>query len=1217
MSNCENTFVGLKEAGVSGEVIDNIALNASRVRAAVNRVRETGKYADPKVRIGSFDDMIAKKLEERYGHLVGKTISVESGNRMDSLKVREVVGIDRNTVRINDTRYDVRTGISLDGSKEVDVLGSENFHSRNGYTVNESVYLNTMDDLLDLADKLYNEDYDSGKIEEEHVGYLYDLMYEYEQAFKKAVETTPITVDLLKKLTNETEGFMQGFTDPTAGKIDLLKGSRKYSSGLEIMAHEMQHALIENVLRVNPDLKYEIRKLREEMAKNLDKSVFLRQIENPTQEDLDRANDLFEYAFHNKTSPESEFLAYATTNSDVIAALGKVTMKGELLGYIEGNSRIARVYNRIARIVNKVYTDIKYGKGKNGHELAFGLMKNALDIAHRGEKVQDVGVLSTVNSWLTKADNKVRSLTEKIDEETGTLADEIRNGLNNKSKLQVVMDKLWKIRALNNMRSFALQNNLFNSLTRSNENEDIGKFYDMFRQSKMLVDRTVQTIKSVTYDTLLKMYDFEKMDKGLRRAVKRTLLDTDSGSIGDVDEIERVLKSEDVWDEEVEKAKAGLKPETVRAAQELGVLIATNVANKHNGFDNATQIARVVEKITLPEVVDKIDKLASLYALRSISEIDKKLALKAIDENRKGVQAAMNMYYAHQNDLIEIAYGGDKGLLSKGSKQDHYVDKKKYYLVEEEEMKDLTKRAKMNNIGRHAELSRLLGKDMYIVVGDEIESQYTEGLMSTVQLKNEGDSLLRILKDHGFTDEEALEVIRQEANRVENGYGKYLVADRDYAGEIRDYRFRIDQEIKEKYMGLDNDLVHTVSHTVANLTHKDEAIMVNKAAVKHLVEFYEKYRDEPDMKFIKIDKHATGKEKQYWDIMPGYMKKEIKRLSGSEALYVEQSLLTDFFGYRDVSVADGFKNKRWQLAIRKIEGVLREISKIWKKDIVTKRGSTIFNNLSSNMLVTMQHTENKDPIEYAKQFERAWTYINQYQKDARDLQRLKVLKAAGETISENRMKSLQASMSDSPIHVLMQDGQYSTILEDISTGLNDEKGLIGKSLEKMFDRVKDKDRRATIKTVMDNLYLDNDSKMYQKILKLTQYGDMIGRIIVHEDNMKHKKMTEKESLRYVDGLFVNYAYLDNKYIKYMNDLGFMVFTKFFFRTMPALLKMAAKKPVTMFLTESSKKVTGIHLEHPIDQVYHPINTLGKKLMLWDEPLNVLDTIAMPSILHVL
>lgn len=1216
MSNCETTFVGLDEAGVSREAIDNIALSASRIKNAINRVKATGKYADPKAKIGSFDDMLAKKLEERYKGIEGKTIAVESGNRIDSVNVTEVVGIDRNTIRINDTRYDVRTGVSLDGSKEVSVLGSEASH-KEGYTTSESLYINTMDSLLDVADKLYNEDLDAGRVEEEHSSYLYDVFYEYEKALQKATSEMEITVDVMEALVASDTAYMKGEASVETGRISLMKGSRKYSSGLEIMAHEMQHVLIENVVRNDADMKYEIRRLRETMAKNLDKNMFLRQIENPTQEDMDRAEALFEYSFHSKENQESEFLAYATTNSDMMAAIGELKMTGELLPIAKDAGRITKIYNRIAKIVNKMYSEIKYGKGATGKEVAMKILKNALEIASRDKKETDAGVLSTVSSWLTKADNKVRKYTEGIEKETGTLADDIRNGLNDKTKMQVVMDKIWKIRALDKMRSFALQNNLFNSLTRNSNNEDIGKFYDMFRQSKMLIDRTVQTIKNVTYDTLLKTYDFEKMDKGLRRAAKRVLLDTDYRAIGSLEDVVRVLENEDEWDIEVAKAEGGLKPETVKAAQALGVMIVANEANTHNGFLNASQIARVVEKVVISEVVEKIDRLASLYALKTVSEVDRKLAVKAIKENEKGVQAAMNMYYSHQDDLVKVAYAGDKSLLSKGSKQDHYVDKKKYYLVDVEEMKDLTKKTKMVNIGKHDELSRIARKEMFVVVGDEIEGQYTEGLMSMVQLKSEGDSLNRILKEQGFSDDEILSVIKEEASRVETGYGKYLVPDRDYLGEIRDYRFRIDQKTKEKYLGMDNDLVHTVSHTVANLTHKDEAIVSNRAAIDHLVKFYEKYKNETGMKFIKIDKNSEDKEKLYWDIMPGYLKKELKRLTGNEELMIEQSMMVDFFGYRDASLANVTKNKRWQLALRKMESVLREITQIWKKDIVTKRGSTVFGNLSSNMLVTLQHTENKDPIEYTKQFERVWEYINQYQKDSRDLQRLKVLKSAGETIKDSRIESLKSAMKDSPIHTLMEDGQYSTILEDIDTGLYDEKGIITGKLKAIMNKIKNPDRRETVKKVMNELYLDNESKMYQKILKLTQYGDMISRVIVHEDNMKYGKMSERESLRYVDGLFVNYAYLDNKYIKYANDLGFTVFTKFFFRTMPALLKMAAKKPVTMFLTESSKKVTGLDIEHPIDQIYHPINTMSRKLMLWDEPANVLDTIMMPSILHVL
>jgi hypothetical protein len=318
-------------------------------------------------------------------------------------------------------------------------------------------------------------------------------------------------------------------------------------------------------------------------------------------------------------------------------------MTGELLPVVKETGRITKAYNRVARSVNKVYSNTKWGRGSTGKEVAMKILKNALDIASREEKVEDTTVLGTISSWLTKADDKVRKYTDGIEKETGTLADDIRNGLNDKTKMQAIFDKLWKIRALAAVRSFTLQNNLFNSLTRNSNNEDIGKFYDMFRQSKMLIDRTVQTIKNVTYDTLMKMYDFEKMDKGLRRAVKKVLLDTDYKAIGTLDDVKRILTNDEEFDIEIAKAEVGLKSETVGAAQALGVMIVNNEANTFNGFSNASQIARVIEKIVAPEMVNRIDKLASLYALKSVSEVDRKLALKAMNENEKGVTGRINL----------------------------------------------------------------------------------------------------------------------------------------------------------------------------------------------------------------------------------------------------------------------------------------------------------------------------------------------------------------------------------------------------------------------------------------------------------------------------------------------------------------------------------------------------------------------------------------------
>jgi hypothetical protein len=100
-------------------------------------------------------------------------------------------------------------------------------------------------------------------------------------------------------------------------------------------------------------------------------------------------------------------------------------------------------------------------------------------------------------------------------------------------------------------------------------------------------------------------------------------------------------------------------------------------------------------------------------------------------------------------------------------------------------------------------------------------------------------------------------------------------------------------------------------------------------------------------------------------------------------------------------------------------------------------------------------------------------------------------------------------------------------------------------------------------------------------------------------------------LNYVDGLHVNYTYLDNRYIKLANDLGFLVFTKYFFRVAPAILRMAQRKAFTMFLVEGGQGLTGIDFETPVDPFVHPLNSLLRKASLWSDPVDVMIDVARP------
>ena len=1222
MAICETQLDKLIADGNTSEDIvkaAEAALDNLRRSKAVSRAKKTGRYADPRTR----EDFTSKTFR-------GRTLVLESteGNKFKEVKVVSESAVEGGVV-INDDILLGNDNMTSDGAWFVtDILGSQGGKSNAPTTKLKDVSGTISQEIFDLAEELEQEEIGSPVLDKRHADHLFEILSHYHNVLADLGKTIDLNGEILEEvmIKGSEQGSNRGSVDPETGKFTIIKGHSKYTSRLEVLVHELQHSLIHNAVEARPGLKGRIEDLRNVIRDELGKDgkgyeIFLDGIVDPTSADVARAEEMYQYAFHNPDHGASEFLAFATTNKQVIKALDLKfkNVERELISKFDigdGKSRIKKLLNSIIKVINSTYAAMTFGD-TNPRKAAVALLTQALEASTRSVKEEEASIFDPIFKKVAEGDETISNLTGNIEKEEKDVVQILRTDTTKKGYEKAV-GKLWKIGGLSRARSFALRNNLFSSLTRNSSNEDIGKFYDLFRQSKKLIDGTVTKIRTVTAKVLNEDFEFAKMSPGKRSAVKRVLFDTDVNAIGSIDEVMDILENNKL-ESEIEAFSVGLKPSTIKAAKDLAKLMASNVADTNNIFLNAKMIAKVVEQNEAGAKVEQIDKLTSLFALNEMSILDRDLAVGALKENKTGIKKALNLYIEHQKQLTDKAYRGLTEYSVKGQTHDHYLKDKKYYVVNTSDMNELVKKGKMSNIGKHDELSRILGEDRYVVIGDNIDTAYSEGLMSTVQLRNEGDSLKNILIKEGFTDKEADEKIKNEINST-NRNGNNLIPDRDFNGRVYDYRLRIPQSVKEKYLDLDNDIVPTLGSTVANLTHKDEAMITNKASLRHLNKFYNKYKNNKDFKFVEVSKDSTGKAKEYWDIMPYYLKNELKAQTGGEKMFVEESMLIDYFGYKDASLANVplfNDNIKWKNRVRKLESIAKEIVQNWKKVIVTMTGATITGNLSSNMLVTLQNTTNKTPTWYAKRFTEVWTQLNKYQKEVRDLQRLKLLKEAGDKIPENKIKELETSLKKNPVHALMEDGQYTAILEDIDLGMYENKGILAGMVDDMLGKVGDKNRRENTKAILDTLYLNNDSKVYQKLLKLTQYGDIINRVIIHEDNMLNEKMGEKESLRYVDGLFVNYAYLDNKYIKWLNDMGMLTFTKFFFRTMPAMLRMAAKKPLTIFLGETSQAVTGIDPETPLDQFYDPFTTLFNKLFVWDQPINMLETLLTPRLFRPL
>jgi hypothetical protein len=148
-----------------------------------------------------------------------------------------------------------------------------------------------------------------------------------------------------------------------------------------------------------------------------------------------------------------------------------------------------------------------------------------------------------------------------------------------------------------------------------------------------------------------------------------------------------------------------------------------------------------------------------------------------------------------------------------------------------------------------------------------------------------------------------------------------------------------------------------------------------------------------------------------------------------------------------------------------------------------------------------------------------------------------------------------------------------------------------------------------VKSLKNMLYATKGTNVNKFIEKLTAYNDIANRAVIQDKMMADVKKgvkigkyrnkaardkAEDDVLNYLDMLFVNYSYLDPKSVKFMNDIGLLMFTKFFFRVAKAELKAASKNPMA-YLTFNAVDAFMIDLESPTDQYKHPLDTFFNKV----------------------
>lgn len=593
------------------------------------------------------------------------------------------------------------------------------------------------------------------------------------------------------------------------------------------------------------------------------------------------------------------------------------------------------------------------------------------------------------------------------------------------------------------------------------------------------------------------------------------------------------------------------------------------------------------------------------------------IAISTDGTNTEGIHVvdlAMQHYESTRQEELrqfeEYANVLDKGWLRKA-----YSREKKARIVPEDLLRSMVERGwgekgKVDGGAKYSAAATEMrgdGKKYYIMFADDYSASRTQGAIHDVGYFDQVQQMKDIYEEGQDGFEENIELVknyRTTLSKDANVWADFVIAETDdmmkrdnhlmavmkVDGTIVDYSVPISRADAQEHLALDRDIASVLAATITHRSAKVRSISNNVSVINKLLADEKEHAN--DDNYITISK--DGEYAKEYAKIPEYTRDYIfaaRKRFGLEghphSLVIHKDMLDDLVGYKDYSFAAEFKlgeNGKYfdmknhpimALQVEKIEYFLKKIISRYKTVLVILNPATIAGNAWSNMVVASIH--GIDPKTYTRKFIDHWKNIEDYNEVHNELIKLKSEKEAGFKGLDNRIEGLERRLRINPMHKLMKDGQFNMIIEDIDVHDNKEdhveyyKRIL---LEKVIGT---KGGKAAIEATENGL-LTKNSGSFKVIEKLTAYNDLINRMIVQEklefelnqelangSDMTNEEYASRQQdiLNYVDQLFVNYSYLDNRYIKYANDMGLVLFTKYFFRSMKTLKQVYDKKPLAL------------------------------------------------------
>lgn len=412
----------------------------------------------------------------------------------------------------------------------------------------------------------------------------------------------------------------------------------------------------------------------------------------------------------------------------------------------------------------------------------------------------------------------------------------------------------------------------------------------------------------------------------------------------------------------------------------------------------------------------------------------------------------------------------------------------------------------------------------------------------------------------------------------------YMAPVLDEQGNITTWAYLMQETTKDSLLHRDNRFDKVIGTLAGSILGKESGVAQNEKAVAALKEQYDSDKTKNMDSYVLVGPKTLDKERrEIWNLLPYETKQVILKVWGEGGMLVRRDNMDIMFGYRKLSLTDAFNKdpvlrdafdrvvvaiaravfgEKAALRMAQGERAWQDIVAEAKDIIVVKSGVVMLSNIKSNMwLLAMSGVPIKDILYHHLV---ALKGSHTYQKDSEELEQLKRLQATGYTQGKDvqiarDIARLEDALARNPVKELMDAGLMPTIVEDVNP--DDDIYSYKSGLTKLVDS-KLKKVSPLVITAAKTVYMAHDTKLYQGVHRVTQLSDFVARYTLyqHLTNQKTKPLTKEEAIQEASDAFINYDIPMHRSMQYLDDMGLMMFTKYFLRIQKVLVKNLRDNP---------------------------------------------------------